>query len=81
VSNGQREASQSCLVVAVLSTPPRATQTITDDGKRQACEQVLAKQGYAVMVWDRRLAVPFAETERFLQWLGAQRLAVRTSGR
>ncbi|GGK84462.1 hypothetical protein [Haloarcula sebkhae] len=22
------------------------------------------------MVWDRRLALPFAETERFLQWLG-----------
>ncbi|EMA25703.1 hypothetical protein [Haloarcula argentinensis] len=52
------------------STQPRATWTITDDAKRRACKQALAEQGYEVMVWDRRLALPFEATERFLAWVG-----------
>ena len=58
------------LVFPGNSTLPRATWTITDDGKRQACEQALVEQGYEVMMWDRRLVLPFGEAERFLQWLG-----------
>jgi len=52
------------------STQPRVTWTITNNAKRRACKQALAKQGYEAMVWDRRLALPFEATERFLAWLG-----------
>ena len=52
------------------STQPRATWTITDDTKRAACKRVLRERDYDPMEWERRLALSFDETERFLEWLG-----------
>jgi len=52
------------------SDRPRAQWTITDDSKRTACAQQLHERGHGVMVWDRRLALSFDETEDFLGWLG-----------
>ena len=52
------------------STQPRATWTITDDTKRTACKRVLHELDYHPMEWERRLALSFDETERFLEWLG-----------
>ena len=52
------------------SSQPRAQWTITDDSKRATCAQKLREQGYDPMVWDRRVALSFDETEDFLTWLG-----------
>ncbi|GAA5434554.1 hypothetical protein Hjap01_04046 [Haloarcula japonica] len=35
-------------------TQPRVTYTITDDGKRRACKQALAVQGYEVIICDQQ---------------------------
>jgi hypothetical protein len=53
------------------STRPRATWTSTDDDKRAALARGLRAQGYDPMEWDRRLALEFDATERWLDWLGA----------
>ncbi|WP_225308183.1 hypothetical protein [Haloarcula sp. CBA1131] len=52
------------------SDRPRAQWTITDDDKRATCAQQLREQGHGIMVWDRRVALSFDETEAFLEWLG-----------
>lgn len=51
------------------STRPRAQWTITDDAKRAACKRMLREHEYDPMEWERRLALSFDETERFLNWL------------
>jgi len=52
------------------SDRPRAVWTITNDDKRAACAQQLRERGHGVMVWDRRVALCFNETESFLEWIG-----------
>ncbi len=49
-----------------------ATGYLDDQRQRQATglQAALAEQGYDVMAWDRRLALPFEETAQFLEWLG-----------
>ena len=52
------------------SDVPQITFAATDDGKRAAIAHLLDERGFQPMVWERRVALPRAQTKPWLSWLG-----------
>lgn len=52
------------------SDVPQITFAATSDAKREAVAQLLTQRGFDSMTWDRRVALPRAETKHWLDWIG-----------
>lgn len=55
-------------------TSPNATGQVTlpaqTDRQQRALSRLLARVGFSAVQWERRVALPRAETEQWLEWLG-----------